>query len=191
MLVRFGRRLAGEGPSPAVRRLDAALLVVAVVVLTASLGWRLAHPVVHPDHRAALSYVAERRQPEQPILVALPAIAYLTPGADDGLVFLAGPADRSRAERLTRLGPDGRLTDYWIGVPAITSAPELRRFLTSHPDAWIVVDVSRLEGDWAYDGPIADLLRSETRVVEEGPGHVLILRPRSAFVAAPMGARFR
>ena len=86
-----------------------------VLGLTAGLAWRLAHPVVHPDHRTALAYVAAHRRAGEPAVVALPAVAYLTLGEAAGLRFLAGPEERPRARRYTRPAADGRLIDYWIG----------------------------------------------------------------------------
>ena len=186
-LARVAARL--RGATSRLRWRDAVLVLLGPLVLVAGLGWRLAHPVVHPDYGTAMAYVAERRAPDQPILVALPTAGALTPGAGEGLVFLAGPADRPRAERLTRLSADGGLTDYWIGVPAITSIGDLNRFLAVNPDAWIVVDEERLNADWAYAGPIADALRGETRLVYEGPGRVLVLRPWAADAALPSDTR--
>lgn len=168
---------------------DAAALLIGPVVLVAGLGWRLADPIVHPDHVAALAYVAERREPGEPLLVALPAVAYLTPGAEDGVVFLAGSDDRPRSKHLTRRSASGELTDYWVGVPAITSADDLRGFMAAHPDAWIVVDEERLNDPWAYAGPIAEVLRQGTWQLYEGPGQVLVLRPLPATAVPPTGAR--
>jgi hypothetical protein len=180
-------RLGGDRTRLRVSWRNAPLLLLAPLVLAGGLSWRLVHPVVHPDHNAALAYVAERRTPDQVVIVALPAIAYLTPGTETGLIFLAGPDDRTRADKLTRRTSDGGTTDYWIGVPAITSVDQLRLVLAAYPDAWIVVDEERLSGDWAYAGPLADLLRRETVRVYEGPGEVLVLRPRATSAIPPAG----
>jgi hypothetical protein len=168
---------------------DAGVLLLALSVLASGLGWRLQHPVVQPDYAEALEYVASRRAPDQPVIVALPAIAYLTPGADTGLIFLAGPAERPRADHLTRHTEDGRTTDFWLGVPAIDSVEELRLVLALHPDAWIVVDAARLRADWAYAGPFAEVLQRETMRVYDGTGDVLVLRPLASRVALPQGIR--
>lgn len=172
------------------RRPHPMLPAAAVLVLTVALGWRLSHPTVHPDYRAATSFVATARQADDPVVAALPAGVFLELGDDAPVLFLAGPADRPRAERLTRTTTSGDVTDYWVGVPAITSAAELSTFLAAHPDAWIIVDQERLAADWAYAGPIADVIAAGTVQVHTERGGVMVLRPRPLSVAtlhAPSG----
>ena len=150
-----------------------------LLALGAGLGWRLDHTVVHPNHNAAMAYVAERHEPGQPVIVALPPVAWLSLGeADrDDLAFLAGPQDQSRAQRYTRWSSDGELIDYWVGANAIVSRGELESLLSEHPEAWVVVDDERMGAEWAYDGPIEDLLRDTTVQVFEEPGGAMVLRP--------------
>lgn len=160
---------------------------VVVLGLVAGLVWRLEHPIVHPDHRTALAYVAEHRRPGEPVIAALPAIAYLMLGTAEDLQFLAGPEERPRAQRYTRQTRDGRLIDYWVGVPSIVSPGQLCRTVRAHPDAWLVVDRHRLDADWAYKGAMADTLRGATYRAFEAPGGALVLRPTATAVAGAGG----
>ncbi|MDQ3656775.1 MAG: hypothetical protein M3457_17080, partial [Chloroflexota bacterium] len=157
---------------------SSSIIAVAIVAIGSGLPWRLENPVVHPNYNAAMAYVAERHEPGQPVIVALPAVGYLAldeAGRSD-LRFLAGDEDRPRAQRYTRWGADGRLIDYWVGVDSIVTASELRRVLAEHPEAWIVVDDERLAADWAYAGEIGNVLIEMTRPVLEAPGGALVLR---------------
>ncbi len=158
-------------------RMGVAYGIVALVIasLVGGLAWRLAHPVVHPDHLAAMRYVAARHAPGEPVIVALPTAAYLALGDADDLRFLAGPEDRPRAQRLTRLTDDGPV-DYWIGVDSIVSARQLRALLMAHPRAWVVVDEERLAAPWAYAGAMAGVLREMTDPIYAAPGGALVLR---------------
>lgn len=149
-----------------------------VLGLVAGVAWRFAHPVVHPDYPTALAFVEERREAGEPVLVALPAIAHLGLGDDAGVRFLAVPEDRPRAQRYTRRTADGRLIDYWIGAPSITSPAQLCEVFHRQPGAWVVVDEVRLDAPWGYQGVMADAVRATTRPVFAGPGEVLVLRPK-------------
>ncbi len=149
---------------------------VAVASLLSGLAWRFEHPVVHPDHTAAFAYVVEHRAPGEPVIAALPAVAYLALGNSDDLFFLAGPEDGPRAQRYTRRTASGLLVDYWVGVDAIVSPTELRRTLAAHPGAWVVVDEERLEASWAYAGAMTDAIRATTVTAYEAPGAALVLR---------------
>jgi hypothetical protein len=153
--------------------------IAIVAALIIGVTWRLQHPVVHPDHHAAMAYVAERHQPGQPVIVALPAVGYLAMDVEDhdDLHFLAGEQDQSRARRYTRTTSDGRLIDYWVGAHAMVNPEQLRIFLRQHPDAWVVVDRERLTEDWAYGGVVEDVLRESTTPVATTSGGGLVLRP--------------
>lgn len=174
---------SGHDHLPARRRrwrpiASVAVTAVAIVAIGSGLAWRLGNPVVHPDYHAATAYVAARHEPGQPVIVALPAVAYLAldeAGRSD-LQFLAGEEDRPRAQRYTRWGADGRLIDYWVGVDSIVTANELRRLLAEYPNAWIVIDDDRLEADWAYGGEVGEVLTEMTGAVFEAPGGALVLR---------------
>ena len=145
--------------------------------LVTGLVWRLENPVVHPDYHAALSYVATHRDPGEPVIASLPAIAYLMLDGADDLQFLAGPEDRPRAQRYTRPAAEGGLTDYWVGVPSIVSPAQLCDVLQDHPRAWVVVDNDRLTASWAYAGPMADTARALTYQAVTAPGGAVVLRP--------------
>lgn len=158
----------------------AGFVPVVLLGLVLGLTWRLRHPVVHPDHPTAMAYVAAHRAPGEPVIAALPAIAYLTLGSADDLLFLAGPEERPRAQRYTRRTGDGRLIDYWVGATSIVSPGQLCRTLREHPDAWLVVDRHRLGAGWAYAGPMADAIDAATVRAFEAPGGALVLRPTAS-----------
>lgn len=155
------------------RRSGVGALVIAM--LAVGLGWRLDDPVVHADHVAATEYVADHRQDDELVIVALPAVAGLLLDDQHQLYFLAGSQNRSRAERLTRT-TDAGLVDYWMGVPAIVSAERLDTLLRENPGAWLVVDRDRLAADWAYRGEIAETIEMRTEPVFEAAGGALVLR---------------
>ncbi len=152
---------------------------VAVASLLGGLVWRFEHPVVHPNHTAAFAYVVAHRAPGEPVIAALPAVAYLALGKSDDLLFLAGPKDGSRAQRYIRPTAGGHLVDYWVGADAIVSPAQLRKTLVAHPDTWVVVDEERLGASWAYAGAMADAIRATTATVYEAPGGALVLRAAS------------
>ncbi len=168
---------------PAYNVLPPALAQGMAIAMAAALlfgtTWRIENPVVHPDHNAAMEYVAEHHEPGQPIISALPAISYLALDEEDrdDLYFLAGEQNQSRARRYTRYTGDGQLIDYWVGAPAMVNPDNIRQFLRDNPDAWIVVDEDRLTEDWAYQGVVQEILLSETVPVATTSGGGLIMRP--------------
>lgn len=161
---------------PALAQGFSILLVAALVWGT---DWRIDSPVVHPDHNAAMEYVVEHHQPGEPIISALPAIAYLAVNESDrdDLYFLAGEQNQSRARRYTRYTGDGFLIDYWVGAPAMVNPENIRQFLRDNPDSWVVVDRDRMSEDWAYGGVVEQILLDETVPVATTNGGGLILRP--------------
>jgi hypothetical protein len=167
---------SGEG-SAAHGRIPSAVVITALILtmLGTGLTWRLVQPVVHADHVAATQYVAAHQQPDDIVIAALPAVADLVLDDRDRLYFLAGPEERPRAERLTRVEGD-HLIDYWVGIEAIVSAEALETLLREHPGAWVVADDERLSESWAYAGAISDTLADLTVPVYEGDGGVVVLR---------------
>jgi hypothetical protein len=123
-----------------------------------------------------LHYVAARHNPGEPILVALPAVAYLTLGDVDDVQFLAGPRDSARTSRYTRPMPSGTRDDYWIGVPAVTSVADLCGVMRAHPDSWLVLDQSRLKSKSAFGGPMKHVIdgAAEAELTVNG---AMVLRP--------------
>jgi hypothetical protein len=174
LLVRTAQR---DGGSTRAGRASPGLAVT--IAIGVALVLRLAHPVVHPDYHAAMAWVATHQQPGEPIVVARPPAAWLTlePARRGDLVYLAGGEDQPWERRYTRYGPAGDLVDYWVGIDAIVSADELRRFLEANPDAWIVLDEGHLVAEWAYGGEIERVLRDTTSIVQRTPGGGLVLRP--------------
>lgn len=180
MLFELTRRQWWRGT---VGRVVASSAIVLVVVgIGGGLAWRLQHAVVHPNYDAAMAYAADRHVPGQPVIVALPPVAYLAlDEADrDDLYFLAGSQHRPRAERYTRWTDDGRLIDYWVGADSIVTADELREMLMENPDSLLVIDEHRLTADWAYQGEIEDLITETTSVLYRAPGGALVLSPSEA-----------
>lgn len=172
----FQVRAQGTGISPVFAQVFSIAIVTSLLV---GLAWRLENPVIHPDHNAAMKYVAEHHQSGEPVIVALPAIGYLAmdEAERDCLYFLAGEQNQSRARRYTRYAEDGRLIDYWIGASAMVDPDGLETFLRDNPDAWIVVDEHRLSEPWAYQGTVQDILLDSTSPVATTSGGGLILRP--------------
>ncbi len=153
-------------------------IVAVVLVICASLSWRLNNSVVQPDYNAAMAYVAEHHQPGEPVIVTLPPVGYLTmdePTRGD-VVFLAGSEGFTRAERYTRLTNEGRLIDYWIGADSIVATHSLHQILESHPDAWVIADEGRLGGDWINEASIKDVLLDTTFPAYRSDGGAVVFR---------------
>lgn len=161
------------------RGLGTALLLVPVL-LNSLMGadWRLSNSGSAPDYFAAMKYVAEHHEPDQPIIVALPPVAFLTldPGARNDIYFLGGSEDNSRAQRYTRL-MNGEVVDFWLGAPAITTMQDLCELLTTSPrPSFIVLDEERLTGEWAYGGRMEQLINGASVHVAEGDNGVIVSR---------------
>jgi len=140
--------------------------------------WRLSNSGSAPDYFAAMKYVAEHHEPDQPIIVALPPVAFLTldPSDRDDIYFLGGSEDNSRAQRYTRL-MNGEVVDFWLGAPAITTMQDLCELLTTSPrPSFIVLDEERLTGEWAYGGRMEQLIEGASRHVAEGDNGVIVSR---------------
>lgn len=153
------------------------ILAVALAILS-SLSWRLNNTVVQPDYNAAMAYVAENHQPGEPVIVTLPPVGYLTmdePTRGD-VVFLAGSEGFTRAERYTRISNEGRLIDYWIGADSIVSTGTLQQILESHPNAWVIADEGRLDGDWINEASIKEVLRDTTYPAYLTDGGAVVFR---------------
>ncbi len=165
---------AGAGTRNGSLRARAIIALVLTVLATGLMG-RLVDPVVHPDHVAATEYVAAHQEGGELVIVALPAVGDLVLDNRDRLYFLAGPEDRPRAQRLTRVDGD-HLVDYWVGIEAIVSAESLATLLRANPGAWVVVDEERLSAEWAYAGAISDTLVELTDPVYEAAGGAVVLR---------------
>lgn len=166
------------GQTPLSRRgLGAALLLVPVLLnsLTGT-DWRLSNSGSAPDYFAAMDYVADHHDAGQPIIVALPPVAYLSLDSEDrrDIYFLGGSEDSSRAQRYTQL-ENGQPVDFWLGAPAITTMMDLCDLLTTSPQrSYIVVDEERLTGDWAYGGRVELLINGASEHVSEGDNGVIV-----------------
>jgi hypothetical protein len=168
----------------------AGFTAMAVLAIASTLVLRLEDPVVHPDYHSALAYVADRHEPGESIIVSLPAVAHLAldDTAQSDIRYLAGSEGQPRAQRYTRVTPDGQLIDYWVGVDAIVTTDALRQHLLAHPDAWIVVDEERLTADWAYAGDIERLLGETTMVEHRTSGGGLDLRVAPPAIGSSPGS---
>ncbi len=161
------------------RLLACGAIMIVLTGIGGGLVWRLQHLVVHPDYHAAMVYAAANHSPGQPVIVALPPVAYLAMDESDrdDLYFLAGSHESTRAERYTLATEEGKTIDYWVGIDSIVTVEELRNLLATNPNSLLVIDEYRLEADWAYRGEIEDVIREMTRVVYRGPGGALVLMP--------------
>lgn len=164
-----------------IRALLIGLLVFPTIVfLLQASRWRMEYPDDDPDFFPAMAYVAERHQPGQPVLVSLPPVAYFTLDQQtvaNDLYFLAGPEDRTRTTRYLKRQSDGRITDYWLGVPAITSTDQMCEILVQNAgNAWFVLDDERLDAGWAYAGPMANAVRGTSSLEAAGANGTNVFR---------------
>jgi hypothetical protein len=182
------RVVPGHVPAPAAtivtpyyrrRALAAISLVLVAVVLVYELGGlnRLRNdPITGVDYVPAAEYVAARHKPGEAILAALPPPAFLAVGSTNDLIFLSSPQDRKRAQRYTRLTADGRYVDYWTGSDSVVDVAGLCNTLLTAPKIWVLVDDSRLTADWAFKGPMANVILGMTYVQFEAPGGAQVRR---------------
>ncbi|MDQ3045347.1 MAG: hypothetical protein M3R06_09415, partial [Chloroflexota bacterium] len=133
-------------------------------------------PLVDADYYPSLLYVAQRQQPGEPVIVALPAAAYLVLLNREDIRFLAGQEGNPRVARYTSRTTDGRIVDYWIGAESIVSRASLCETFRRHPDAWVVVDLWRLREPWAYQGDIATIIWGMTTQLDVSTTGVVVLR---------------
>lgn len=189
------RVIAGHRPSstptvikPIVRRrlLSAISVALIAAVLLYELGGLNAlrvNTVTGVDYVPAAEYIAARHKTGEAILTALPAPAFLAVGSADDLIFLSSPLNRKRAQRYTRLTADGRYIDYWTGADSVVDVAGLCNTLLTAPNVWVLVDESRLKADWAYLGPMANVITGLTYLQFEVEGGAQVRR------LAPLPAR--
>jgi hypothetical protein len=120
--------------------------------------------------------VAERRQPGEKVLVALPPPAFLAFNSTEDLIFLSSPISRKRAQRYTRLTEDGGYVDYWAGVDSVVDTASLCQTLLNEPGLWLIVDESRLDADWAFRGSMATVIRGLTYIRFDADGGAMVRR---------------
>ncbi len=156
--------------------LAAAVLALVLVHEVSGLNRLRIQPVTGTDYNPVAQYVAARHKPGEPVLVALPPPAYLALGSRDDLIFVSSPPDRPRAQRYTRLTADGRYVDYWTGVTSIVSTAELCETILTSPNLWLIVDDARLWADWAYVGPMADVMTGLTYEQYRSPSGSVVRR---------------
>jgi len=149
-------------------------VVLAVFILGGGLNWRFFRPIIDSDHIGGVEYVAAMRGPDDLVIAALTAPAYLEFGGSDNLMFMAGAEGTTRILRYTRLNEEGHNIDYWAGVDSIISTPQLCAVLTANPDAWIIVDENRLTEIWAFSGPMRETVLRMTDLVAELDGGVQV-----------------
>ena len=156
-------------------------ILAAVIIASIFAGYDVAgirnlqkEPVTGVDYLPVVEYVAERREPGQTVLVALPPPAFLAFESTDNLIFLSSPITRKRAQRYTRLTEEGNYVDYWTGVDSIVDTAGLCRLITSDPDLLLIVDQARLDADWAYRGTLAAVIGGMTYVRYEAEGGAMV-----------------
>ncbi len=120
---------------------------------------------VDPDYARALRWIEPQHTAGDPVLAAMTSVTWfsLIPQAD--VYFLAGSEDAARTGRYVRAAPDGSLMDYWSGVPALASTATLCTFLEAHPNSWLLVDDERLRSNWAFGGPMQEVIRGASAQV--------------------------
>lgn len=177
-VVRPARKLVGMASRPERLLAILAALILGISVTAydvAGIRNMQVDPVTGVDYLPVVQYVAERKEPGQKVLVALPPPAYLALGSTEDMIFLSSPLERKRAQRYTRLTEDGTYVDYWTGVESIVDTAGLCRLLQSDPDLIILVDQPRLVADWAFKGTMATVLNGMTYVRYTADGGAMVL----------------
>ena len=158
-------------------------ILVALVIGSLFVGYDVAgiadmqnNPVTGVDYIPVVEFVAERRQPGEKVLVALPPPAYLAFDSTEDLIFLSSPITRKRAQRYTRLTEDGGYVDYWTGVDSVVDTASLCQTLLNEPGLWLIVDETRLEANWAFSGSMATVIRGLTYIRYEVEGGAMVRR---------------
>ncbi|MDQ2682681.1 MAG: hypothetical protein M3Y37_04065 [Chloroflexota bacterium] len=177
--VRPARRPLATHP-----RADKTLAIIAALVIGfAFLAYDVAgladlnrEPITGVDYVPVVEFLAERKQPGEKVLVALPPPAFMALDSTEDLIFLSSPIDRKRAQRYTRLTEDGNYVDYWTGVDSVVDTAGLCQTLLTEPGIWLVVDESRLNADWAFRGSMATVIRGMTYVRYEVDGGAQLRR---------------
>ncbi len=165
-------------------RTDRTLAIIAAIIIgVAFITYDVAgiadlnrNPVTGVDYLPIVEFVAERKEPGEKVLVALPPPAYLALGSTDDLIFLSSPLTRKRAQRYTRLTEDGRYVDYWTGVDSVVDTAGLCQTLLNEPGIWLIVDEARLDADWAFQGSMATVIRGMTYVRYDTEGGAMVRR---------------
>ena len=134
------------------------------------------NPVTGTDYLPAAEFIAARHDPGQKILTALPPPTYLSLDSTEDLIFLSSPLDRKRAQRYTRFTTDGTYVDYWTGVDSVVDVRTLCSTLLNEPDLWLLVDRSRLRADWAFAGPMTQVIEGMTYLRYEAEGGAMVRR---------------
>lgn len=160
----------------AVRAAGVGLLLLMTAHQLFGVSYLSQNPEIGPDYVAASLYVAERRKPGELVVTVLPAPTYLALGSAKEMMFLAGPSERDRAGRYTRVNKKGKLIDFWAGSPSIVTSAQLCDVLEKNPTAWILVDDYRLNAYWALGGDMATILRGMTYIREIGIQQTLVMR---------------
>ena len=158
-------------------------ILVAIVIGSIFAGYDVAgitdmhnNPITGVDYVPVVEFVAERRQPGEKVLVALPPPAFLAFNSTEDLIFLSSPLERKRARRYTRLTEDGGYVDYWAGVDSVVDTASLCQTLLNEPGLWLIVDESRLNADWAFRGSMATVIRGLTYIRYDAEGGAMVRR---------------
>lgn len=134
------------------------------------------NPVIGADYNPTAKYIADRRKDGEVVITALPPPAFLALETRDNLVFLPSPLERERAQRYTRVLPDGRYVDYWTGSDSIVDVAGLCSTILNSPKVWLLVDSARLRADWAYGGDMEQVIRGMTYIQYEAEGGAQVRR---------------
>ena len=141
------------------------------------------------DLRPALTFVKERRDDGDLVIVTAAPVSYLLLDDRDALRFLPGDESSQRSQRYAQQSESESQVDYWIGMPAITSVEELCQVLADHPRSWLVAHQRWLERPRIANGPMMDLLRgSSTEEFSEAGGTVFRVGPHERWSDRAMRA---
>ncbi|MEJ7838216.1 MAG: hypothetical protein WKF81_05325 [Thermomicrobiales bacterium] len=135
--------------------------------------WQLDRPGYDADYWEITAWVGEHYEDGQFIITSLPPAAWFwfpESTIDNQTYFLAGPESRARSRRYIKTTSDGEASEYWLGIPPITSVKSLCSILKDGAGkTWLITDAARLKASWAYRGEMAELILATTLVVHQGP----------------------
>lgn len=116
------------------------------------------------DATAALRALARERQPGDIVIASFPPpMSALLLGSEQDLVFLPGGEASPRTLRYTRGTADGGPTDYWLGVPALTTQAQMCGSLANAQGGWLILSRSHWNR-WGFDN--VSLSRPKGRVLK-------------------------
>lgn len=161
-------------PRSAIRTGLALLIILPTLANSVTAAdWQLDRPGYDADYWEITAWVGEHYEEGQFIITSLPPAAWFwfpESTIASQTYFLAGPESRARSRRYVKTTSEGENSEYWLGIPPITSVQSLCTALKDGAGmAWVITDTARLKASWAYKGEMAELILATTLLVHQGP----------------------